>query len=211
MVDEEVMVVPRAELVDAVDFHGFTANVAHYKQKLLASQAPRFMLRHKVEDDPNLKQIIPYVVVTATAGKETFYFSYRRGVKQGEARLHKKLSIGIGGHVNPIDQQHPASTAWACAVVAARREMVEELGKPNAHSPATYTPRAVGWVNHDDDAVGKVHLGLVMQYHMAAPMCYPVEGNVDSWGWVRAGELLERAEEYEPWSRFVIQEGLHTF
>src|ERR1051325_7734179 len=43
------------------------------------------------------RQIIPYVVIRH--GDETFALT--RTTKQTEAQLHHKVSLGIGGHINP--------------------------------------------------------------------------------------------------------------
>ncbi len=206
---EEVMVVPTVEFLRAGDFTGWNRDIEPYRKAFLM-HSPRFMPRHKVEDDVNLKQIIPYVVVTAVMPKtgDLYYLAYRRGVKEGENRLHKKLSIGWGGHINPCDQLHVSSTAWACTVVAAKREIREEIGKPEG-SYGDYLPTAVGMVNNDCDPVGRVHLGVVMRLRLPTPSAYPIEGKVDGWAWMRSGELLERADEFETWSKLIIREGLY--
>lgn len=58
----------------------------------------RFILRADAEEDINFQQIIPYVFITDTDGN--FFVSKRIG---GERRLLDKLSLGIGGHINPCD------------------------------------------------------------------------------------------------------------
>ena len=56
-----------------------------------------FVARADAEVQPKWRQIIPYVVVMH--GDDVF--TLRRLRKQTEARLHDKVSIGIGGHINP--------------------------------------------------------------------------------------------------------------
>ena len=58
-----------------------------------------FIPRPDAENDPDYKQIIPYVVLRR--GDEIFMT--RRLKKGGEARLHGLMSIGVGGHINPVD------------------------------------------------------------------------------------------------------------
>ena len=58
-----------------------------------------FIPRPDAENDPGYKQIIPYVVLRR--GDEIFMT--RRLKKGGEARLHGLMSIGVGGHINPVD------------------------------------------------------------------------------------------------------------
>ena len=56
--------------------------------------------RPEMEEDPSYRQIIPYVVLTR--GDEVLVL--RRLKKGGEKRLHGLLSIGVGGHINPVDE-----------------------------------------------------------------------------------------------------------
>src|SRR5215210_5695763 len=58
-----------------------------------------FVLRADAEVSPQFRQVIPYVVVTHGNN----IFTLRRTPKQSEARLHHKVSIGVGGHINPGD------------------------------------------------------------------------------------------------------------
>ncbi|HBR08365.1 MAG TPA: hypothetical protein DD735_05640, partial [Clostridiales bacterium] len=58
-----------------------------------------FIPRPDAEQDPGYKQIIPYVALVR--GDEAFLL--RRLKKGGEKRLHGMLSLGVGGHINPVD------------------------------------------------------------------------------------------------------------
>ena len=58
-----------------------------------------FIPRPDAENDPGYKQIIPYVVLR----RGDKIFMTRRLKKGGEARLHGLMSIGVGGHINPVD------------------------------------------------------------------------------------------------------------
>src|SRR3989344_4938392 len=58
-----------------------------------------FVERTKAENNSTIKQIIPYM----TFVRNEKIFVMRRLEKGGEARLHNKHSIGIGGHINHED------------------------------------------------------------------------------------------------------------
>ena len=60
-----------------------------------------FRPRPEMEQDPSYRQIIPYVAVTR--GDEVF--ATRRLDKGGEARLHGRLSLGVGGHIERADDE----------------------------------------------------------------------------------------------------------
>jgi predicted NUDIX family phosphoesterase len=96
--------------------------------------------------DPTHKQLIPYVVVQD--GSRIFLM--HRTDAGGDARLHGRASIGVGGHLNPVDDGDDALMAGL------RREWDEELA-------ADWEPEfaLVGLLNDDTNAVGAVHLGVV--------------------------------------------------
>src|SRR5260370_33432094 len=71
------------------------------------AELPRIIRRHgtfldraSAETGPTFKQIIPYACVR----HGTRYFLLRRKRAQDEQRFHDKLSIGVGGHINPSDK-----------------------------------------------------------------------------------------------------------
>ena len=50
-----------------------------------------------MEQDPGFKQLIPYVIFRHLVDDgETWLFQYTRGTGQGEQRLHRKRSVGVG-------------------------------------------------------------------------------------------------------------------
>ena len=50
------------------------------------------------DSDNTVRQIIPYVILR----RGRHYFLLRRLKKQTETRLHEKLSLGVGGHINDV-------------------------------------------------------------------------------------------------------------
>ncbi|MFG0318937.1 MAG: hypothetical protein ACF8XB_16820, partial [Planctomycetota bacterium JB042] len=115
---EFVWVVKRAELFDLHVPHGFLARAAHADEidRYVARAHGRgfFVERRFAEEDRAFQQVIPYVVVRR--GEEVLLL--KRSRRGGDARLHDKLSIGVGGHVNPPDAEHD-DLLEACA----RREI----------------------------------------------------------------------------------------
>jgi predicted NUDIX family phosphoesterase len=115
-----------------------------------------FVERRWAEKDSSFKQIIPYTVVCS--GEAVLLL--RRLAAGGEPRLHGKLSIGVGGHINPVDRDVDAFAAETEGKKfidrAALRELEEEVALQQR-------PRieAVGLVNDESNPVGSVHLGLV--------------------------------------------------
>jgi predicted NUDIX family phosphoesterase len=111
-----------------------------------------FVERRWAEQDSSLKQIIPYTVVTD--GESVL--SLRRLDKGGERRLHGKLSIGVGGHINPVDKESAPRYGDDLIAAGAWREIEEEL-----YIPQDAKMKVVGLVNDESNPVGSVHLGVV--------------------------------------------------
>ena len=57
-----------------------------------------------MEEDPSFKQLIPYMLFRhrSPPGPD-MVFQYTRGTGMGEGRLHRKRSVGIGGHISADD------------------------------------------------------------------------------------------------------------
>jgi len=98
--DEQVLVFETSVLEEPGVFHGLKFDIEPYLRRIFAPGVLRFMPRPKAEADPAYKQLIPYVIMTH-AGK---YLNYVRGKRAGETRLVGNRSIGIGGHINPVDE-----------------------------------------------------------------------------------------------------------
>src|SRR4051795_7977285 len=145
---ERVLVVPAAELDRLGRFQGFSPEADRYLSALLAPGLATFRPRSEVEDDPTLKQIIPYVVFRSGGS----VFCYTRGGSGGEARLRRLLSLGVGGHVAEADAD--GRVTLDAYELALRRELDEEV---EISSPGSI--RRVGLINDDSTPVGRVHLG----------------------------------------------------
>lgn len=140
--DELVMVVPRELVVPEPGWRGVRpGGLAQLEAAITA--AGHFVPRPIAEHDASRKQVIPYLVLRD--GERTFLM--RRTRAGGDARLHDRWSIGIGGHLNPGDDGIAGGLA---------REWREEL-------VAGFEPRYrfLGLLNDDESDVGSVHLGAV--------------------------------------------------
>jgi predicted NUDIX family phosphoesterase len=140
--DEQVLVVPRAALVPGEGWLGVRRGDLVDELGIVARDG-YFVRRSDAEDDPTLKQVIPYLVLRD--GER--WFLMRRTRAGGDARLHDRWSIGVGGHLNPGDSDVAGGLA---------REWAEELV---ADFEPEYAP--VGLLNDDTTPVGAVHVGFV--------------------------------------------------
>jgi predicted NUDIX family phosphoesterase len=158
--EEQVLVVERKVLEQVEMFQGLEFDVERYLRKLFVQGVPRFMPRSQAEVDPSYKQLIPYVIMTYD-GK---YLSYVRGRRAGEARLVGNRSIGIGGHINPVDDMPLFADFRDTYLAAVEREVAEEVSLE-----ASYTDRIIALLNDESNEVGSVHLGIVHYWTLDAP------------------------------------------
>ena len=183
---EEVMVVPRSELrphIDGRDFDlivGDTASILH-----LIETRHSFLPRPIAEVSPEYKQIIPYVAIRS--GDD--YFLLRRTPKQTESRLHDKLSLGIGGHINPDTPS---------LLGGLRNELDEEV---SIEEP--YELQFIGILNDDTTDVGRVHLGAVYVLDVPSRRVTVRETEKMSGSWVHQAQLGSMSEAMETWSQIV--------
>lgn len=201
-----------------------------------------FVERRHAERDSSLKQVIPYCVTMSvplgesqrddettsalgdSAALEPRILCLRRLPKQGETRLHGKRSIGIGGHINPVDRTPTAGASAPAAALGAPagssaassaasnvppivldgalRELFEELDCDRAQ----LVP--VGILNDDSTPVGSVHVGVVffalVQGETTIREQEAMEGEWSTW------KALQRQAEapnatFESWSSLLLR------
>ncbi|MFD2255941.1 hypothetical protein ACFSSA_04560 [Luteolibacter algae] len=190
---EEVLVVKRALLEEIGMFEGLRADgVDDAVAALLEDDAHFFMDRAQAEEDPSHKQIIPYCIFKC--GEKVLH--YTRGKAGGENRLHAKLSIGVGGHINPIDMLDGRKGA-AAYYSAVQREIDEEL-----EILCDYEMRIVGLLNDESNPVGEVHLGVVHLVELESEEVSSREDALTDLSWATIEELNEElSERLETWSQ----------
>ncbi len=110
-----------------------------------------FMPREQAEHDPEYRQVIPYIVIQRPGDTGVpEYLTYQRDGTEG--RLHGLFSIGVGGHINPID-----GFGWNAVLNGIKRELYEEL----RIAPKEYTimPKMILL---NGNVVDSVHAGIVI-------------------------------------------------
>ena len=191
--DERVLVVPSSEFDRLGRFQGFSAEADRYLRALLVPGLASYRARRDVEDDPGFKQIIPYVIFRSGGA----VFTYKRGKSQGEARLHRLRSLGVGGHVSEADAD--GQSTLDAYELALRRELDEEV---EVHGEGVII--RVGLINDDSNAVGQVHLGVVHVYELDRPTVKPREEGLAEPEFLQIGELRAYWDEFETWSQICI-------
>jgi predicted NUDIX family phosphoesterase len=189
---ERVLVLPRKLVPGGCDFTGVRPAdgdaLAGLRQAVAAHG--NFLDRPFAEQNPALKQLIPYVVVRDADR----IFLMERTDAGGDSRLHRKASIGVGGHLNPVDEGEDPLTDGL------RREWSEEL-------VADWEPefRLVGLLNDDSNPVGSVHLGVVFEVEAAGRRVEVRERDKLAGRFATEAELRAAWDRMETWSRLVAE------
>ncbi|MCX6879656.1 MAG: hypothetical protein NTW21_38505 [Verrucomicrobia bacterium] len=193
---EEVLVVPRALLDEIGAFQGIqTTGLEQAVRRLLDPARHFFMDRARAEADPCHKQLIPYCIFRC--GERLLH--YTRGQAGGESRLHAKISIGVGGHINPIDTGN-GRTGPAAYHAAVAREIAEEL-----EIRCASTQRIMALLNDESNAVGQVHLGIVHLIELESAAVTSREDALAELAFTPLAEIQDTLfERLETWSQYCV-------
>ncbi len=190
--EEQVLVVERSVVERVGMFQGLMFDVERYLDALFVQGVPRFMPRPLAEKDPSYKQLIPYVIMNC-GGR---YLTYVRGKRAGETRLVGNRSIGIGGHINPVDDMPLFQNFLDTYLAAVAREVAEEVSVEAGH-----TDRVVALLNDERNEVGQVHLGVVHYWTLDAPTVNRREQMITQMAFMDREELQAVRDSMETWSQ----------
>ena len=154
-----------------------------------------FINRDDAEQDPGRKQIIPYILLQTEDGSRTAVYN-RKGSEQ---RLHDLWSLGIGGHINPVDSSGTAADFQTILLSGMERELNEEL----VRRPVTDRITFEGIISEDVTPVGSVHLGAVFRILTPAPEAYVPGSELYRFAWMSTGTLKELTLEL--WSELALE------
>ena len=195
--DEQILVVNRKELFNNEEnhFYGFIQKNDEKTKKIIDTfESYEVKRRGDMEEDPSYKQLIGYVLLKDANTNEVLV--YKRLVGGGEARLHGKASVGIGGHMNEVE----GKTIFEMLKINAARELNEEVGV--SEEEALNNLHFIGLINDDKTEVGQVHIGVVYECKVDKSKVEVKEDDTLVIKWMTADEAKEE-ENYETWSEFL--------
>jgi predicted NUDIX family phosphoesterase len=183
---ERVLVVDRLLVPDAAGWYGLRAEGLEAFLEIVVRHG-RFVPRAEAEIDAGRKQVIPYLVLRD--GER--WFLMRRTRAGGDARLHDRWSIGVGGHINPGDEG---------LLGGLRREWREEI---EADFEPDFMPVAL--LNDDTTDVGAVHLGVVFLADAAGRPVRVRETHKLEGAFASEADVAAVVDGLETWSRLVFE------
>ncbi len=195
--EEHILVVPETVINEIGRVEGFESDVDRFLEPILLSDRLSFEPRSQMETDPSFKQLIPYVLLQWTDdGGDVKLFTYTRGGGSGEARLHAKRSVGIGGHISREDAAGGADPY----TTGMQRELAEEV-----QLESQYSESRLGLIYDPSNEVGQVHLGVVHRFVLESPQVKSNEADLAEGGFVSVARLREEMERLETWSQLAIE------
>lgn len=157
----------------------------------------RFKLRYDVEEDLNYRQIIPYVVVKC---KEKFLITRRI---KGDSRLVGMTSIGMGGHINPVDR-FMAEGKGTMTIDVIKSCVIREIKEETTAEDINDIRICSAFIDDSSD-VSKVHACLLCIVNLDEEVnireLYTLEGM-----WVEEKEITrEIFDSFENWSKIAYK------
>lgn len=191
---------------------------------LCAQSGFSWMDRNQVETQPWYKQIIPYIVIQTADLLQTAV--YRR--QGSETRLHDLWSLGIGGHINPVDNddvnksldkraERNESRSFAPHEFSPKKfndsaeqfkniiysGMMRELDEELFNLPGEISPLFYGLINEEETAVGQVHLGVVFRILTDCPERFEPGEELSGFKWESTASL--DTLNMEDWSSLALE------
>ena len=154
-----------------------------------------FIKRIDAENDSSYKQIIPYIILQTKDHCKTAIYQ-RQGSEQ---RLHDLWSLGIGGHINPVDVNTPKDSFKQILIAGMERELSEELDQ----MPENSSPEFIGVISEDITDVGKVHLGAVFKIETNNPENFLPGEELFQFIWEKTNSLHQL--NLELWSTMALE------
>lgn len=191
---EEVLVVRSDKVADLLAGKGHGMCFPREDQVMqFVLENHTFMERNEAEFAPEYKQIIPYLLITNRSN----YILTQRTWRQTEKRLHNKLSIGFGGHINPAEKTNSENVIMQ----GLYKELSEEVSLSQVDEI-----RFCGVVNDDTSEVGRYHLGLVFLVIAGNDEFEIVERHKMTGRWASKSEIKAIYDDMESWSQIVFRD-----
>ena len=204
----------------------------HLFFKTCSSAGFEWIERSAAESDPAFKQIIPYIAIhtrgstasragisqagTSQAGISRVAASrtassraatpslmaiYKR--KGSEKRLHDLYSMGIGGHINSMDEFQQSNGQEISFKELVMAGMMRELQEELIQRPLEDRPVFRGIINEEITDVGKVHLGALFVIVTDSPQAFVPGDELFEFQWLEREHVAEL--NLELWSTMALQ------
>lgn len=184
---EKVLVVPSNLVGPFLGSRSFiTDKIPEFIQMVIDNHI--YVDRDYAEYAKEYKQIIPYAILRN--GDKVFLT--QRLKKQTEKRLHGMYSFGLGGHINPSEEEKEN-----VILAGMQRELAEEVGLSDITKC-----QCVGIINDCSTEVSNYHIGLAYIVPTFTNI-QVVENQKMTGSWASTEEISSSFGNLESWSKIV--------
>lgn len=190
--DEEVLVLTKEDFADIQDGLTHSENDEILEELLEESY---FVFRKFAEYNPKYLQLIPYVLIQH---EDTFFVVTRTG---GDERLIGKVSAGMGGHINPEDEDDGEKVLTNNIERELKEELYIDLSK-------TISCEYKGLLRYTDpkDAVSQDHMGVFYVLKTSDAKVRVKETDKMEGKFITKEEASALLDKSESWSHTLISE-----
>ncbi len=160
-----------------------------------------YMVREKAETDYNYKQPVPYWIVINEKNEIFVYKRWWAWSNSAENRLHSKISIWVGWHIEREDENtdNPLRDTLV-------REIEEELGF-NQKDIKSVEP--IGYLNYDADEVSKFHIWTCYIVKVDNPDIKLLDWELEKWDFMNILEIEKLLKSWQSnlewWSKTLFE------
>ncbi len=208
--DEVIIVVPRKKLFkdETLTFQGSTTDKAlvdeimyhidMYQQPMRRGSKEEVNVPKSKNAEMNLDYVqpIPYIVIK----RGDQFYATQRLQGGGESRLHGKIAMGAGGHMNPLEHD------WYAFSIVLKENLEREL-EEELEITGKYDIKVIGLINDDSDDVNKVHIGILGFLELEEDGEVTVRETEQLAGkWCTLEQLKEKStyDRLENWGKIVV-------
>jgi predicted NUDIX family phosphoesterase len=163
--------------------------------------------RADLEENTGFRQLIPYVSLVTSDGK---FLAYTRTKQGNEQRLHKKVSVGFGGHMDAADAHFDEDSNLDIQKTifnGLKREVIEELGDSvyETIKDQINNFQVEELIIDDKTDVEKVHMALLISVVLDSEIhVESTDESITIEGFLTEDEIRKLDGNIEPWSEIVI-------
>ncbi|MEM4325723.1 MAG: hypothetical protein QXU40_00260 [Candidatus Pacearchaeota archaeon] len=209
--EQRIVVIRNENLFENDYFNGFREkDEADYKSRILTNF--EIMRRGSSEELPNhplgnaeldtrFKQTIPHCAIFNPESKEILV--YKRSNLNTEKRLIGRWSLDFRGHIEERD---------ITGENFIENSMRIELRKEILLKGIINKVELLGYINNENNPVGKVHFGIAYLLHTTAREVIPLDKTVSEIRFLSLKKIEElcSSEYVESWSRIILEEKLRN-
>lgn len=197
----EIMVVANSKIFWNISRESkfYTNNEVNFEKNILENY--EYMVRWVAEVNFDYKQPIPYWIVLNEKNEIFVYKRWWSWSNAWEHRLHSKIAIWVGGHIEREDENltNPISESLI-------REIEEEL---NIKEEDVKSVEAIWYINSETDEVSKVHIWISYVVKIHNSNFELLDWELDNWEFVSIQNLekmiLSGDYDVEAWTKIVFE------